>query len=316
MLAALETAPITGPFVELRTRLIERWAALDPQGAWTYARNVPSSSGSWSSREAAGRVLRRWAIADPLAALQSWRELKLSDSNSDRYDQYRSDFYGLADLFSRLGRQNMEQALVELQTLLPDQKEAAWKALAGLAGREEFRERILTALTALPQGEARAGALAQALTSWKRSVSNVEPVWQWLDSAQLARSDMVRIEERLWADEFFNGQREAASDWLLARARSPKERGDRMETAVMNWASGDPVACANWLNRQGLDDTASRAMAVFARTAVANHPEDAVAWARRIPDPAVRQRSLEEVEKRLRVQYPNRADALLVPAPK
>lgn len=45
-------------------------------------------------------------------------------------------------------------------------------------------------------------------------------------------------------------------------------------------------------------------MADYARFIAADHPSEAVAWVRSIPDEIVRQRALAFVEKRIRQYYP------------
>jgi hypothetical protein len=183
--------------------------------------------------------------------------------------------------------------------------------LAGLAAREEHRDSLFAAIIALPPGEVRSEALARAVDAWRRTGHDSEAL-QWLDSTTLDRREKSKVEAQMASSNFFDGNREAAANWFLARAQNPQERSKRLQQMVGNWVYEDPVACGNWLIGQGLDETAAGAMAMYAQMVSAKHPAEGVAWARSIQDEAVRQRALAEVEKRIRQFHPHEADALLV----
>jgi hypothetical protein len=193
-LGALEHAPETRVLGRLRSRLLERWTSLEPRAAFDYAR---SRSSNLELAPLTEPVLRRWAFTDPVAALQAWRELGLS--NGDRYTRDYSDFQGLRDIFSGLGRQNLSLALAEIQSLTPGQQTIAWAPIAGLAAREEHRDQVLSAISNQPPGEPRRQALMTALIAWERTEPQGEPereaLRQWFEWAQFDREDAAGIEE-------------------------------------------------------------------------------------------------------------------------
>jgi hypothetical protein len=306
-IVALETAPASQMYLELRRLLLERWTTLDPRAAFDYVR---SSARKNESGELFSSVIRRWAFYDASAALEAWRELRYAEAFEDRYDRQRSDFHGLHDIFLRLGSQDLNRAIAETRTLLPEQQAAAWRAISELAAGDERREQLLGAILALPAGEVRSEALARAVDTWRRSGHETEAL-QWLDSATIDRAEKSKVEMQIAMSGFFDGNRESAANWLVDRAQTQKERSDRLRQMVMNWAHDDPVACGNWLIKQGLDESASAAMSIYARNVSSQHPADALAWARSIQNETVRQRALAEVETRIRHYHPNQADSLL-----
>jgi hypothetical protein len=209
----------------------------------------------------------------------------------------------------RLGRQDLNRALTEIGTLPGEDQSVAWQGLASLAAQEEHRERILAAISALPPSAVRSGALANAVSAWAQA-GNLDNAVQWLDSVPLDRREQAGIEEKM-ALSFFYENPSNWADWLIARARSPEERSQRLELMTSIWTDLDPTTAGRWLIAQGLDGSAAAAMWRFANTIAANHPAEAVAWARSIPDESMRQRTLVQVEDRIRQQHPHRADEVL-----
>ncbi len=307
-LAVLDTAPASGPMNTLRSRLLERWVALDPQAAFDYARSLPADFGESPARLVT-TVLRRWAFFDAAAALQAWRGVALVGTPGDDHVLRRTDNFGLDMIAWHLGRQDLNRALTEIGTLPGEDQSVAWRGLANLAAQEEHRERILAAISALSPSAVRSGALANAVSAWAQA-GNLDNAVQWLDSTQLDRREQAGIEEKM-ALSFFYENPSNSADWLIARAQSPEERSQRLELMTSIWTDLDPATAGRWLIAQGLDGSAAAAMWRFANTIAANHPAEAVIWARSIPDEDMRQRTLVQVEDRIRQQHPHRAGELL-----
>jgi hypothetical protein len=224
----------------------------------------------------------------------------------------RNDYYGLGGKFGKLGKKDLNVALSEVTRLTPDEQKQAWFALSPLAAQSDARGKMLEALNAQPPGSARTTALAQAIEMWARSAGQRDAALQYLDSGVVDTAEKTKVEERLFRTMVET--RSEGADWFIGRAQSVEQRSQRLDYVIQTWAYEDPVAAGNWLNNQGLDAGAAKAMASYARTVAARYPEAAVEWVRRIPDEAIRQRALTQVEARIRQNFPLKADALLKPA--
>ncbi|MBI4326505.1 MAG: hypothetical protein HY674_14755 [Chloroflexi bacterium] len=302
-LTELEQAPATWVLQELRLHLLRRWASLDPRAAWDYTRNHQSEFREvpgFGTIEAA--LLQRWSVTDPAAALQAWNELGPQAREDDR------NRWALRLIFSALGRQDLDRAMALADTLNPVEKSEAVAGLAAFAADARHRDALLGTLSSLPSGDLRTRALAEALASWSQK-QPTEAI-QWLDASTFDRNERGSIEEQL-ATQWLHQDQRGTADWLLSRADSPTRRARRLEMIVTSWGHVDPTACGQWLIAQGLDADAAVAMRLYANTVAANFPVEAVAWARSIPDEAMRQRALAELEGKLRQLYPNRVDELL-----
>jgi hypothetical protein len=311
-LTELKSAPRTGPLLTLRAQLVKRLAELDPQAAYDYARQAIVARDSAGGQLLAS-VFQRWAYSDPVAALRTWRDFRASGSaDFDEVALMRSDYYGLGGIFYRLGKKDLGVALSEVTRLTADEQKQAWFALSPLAAQEAARGQMLDALNAQPPGSARTTALAQAIEMWARSAGQRDAALQYLDSGKLSAAEKTAVEERLFRT--MADTRSEGADWFVGRAQTPEQRSERLNYVIQTWAYEDPVAAGNWLNNQGLDAGAAKAMASYARTVAARYPEAAVEWVRRIPDEAVRQRAFAQVEARIRQNFPLKADALLKPA--
>lgn len=301
-LAELEDAPATGLALELRLLLLKRWSVFDPRAAWDYARATPENfreirgSGSIEST-----LLRAWARTDPKAALQAWTELDAPARQANSF--------ALRQIYSSFAAHDFEQAWASAQQAESEIRAEALIGVASTASQGENRETLLARLTELPAGELRTRALSAALETLSKT-GHADEATRWLEAANLDRNERGRIEEQL-AVRMFTQDRRATADWLMAGADSPTRRARRMEIVIGLWAHTDPQASGEWLISQGLDADADRAMGLYANTVAANFPADAVAWARRIPDPAARQKTLDRIAETLRQRFPDRADELL-----
>jgi hypothetical protein len=308
-LAVLDESPASAPLVALRVRLLERLTSLDPYAALDYARQA-AASGRDRVSLLASTVFRRWAFSDPPAALQAWRDFMAGGTADDERKLKRNDYYGLDEIFFRLGRKDLDLALAEMKNFPAEQQQLLWYNLSRLAFEDKPRQQLLAAAAALPAGENRTQALAHMADVWVRSPGQKEAAVQWLDEAQLSRVEQAQIEERI---AFYLGSMAESGKWLLDRAQTPEERARRLDSVMGGWVYYDPVGAGEWLNAQGLDKTAAPAMRRYANAVLNEHPEMALEWARNIPDEAVRQSTLAEVEKRIRKRHPQRAGELLPP---
>jgi hypothetical protein len=308
-LAVLDESPASATLVALRVRLLERLTSLDPYAALDYARQA-AASGRDRASMLASTVFRRWAFSDAPAALEAWRDYFAGGAAYDEAALKRSKYFGLDEIFFRLGKGDLNLALTEMKSFSDEQQQRIWYSLCRLAFEDKPRQQLLTAAAALPPGESRTHALAQMADVWVRSPGQKEAAVQWLDTAQLSRVEQAQIEERI---AFYLGPMAESGKWLLDRAQTPEERARRLDSVMGGWVYYDPVGAGEWLNAQGLDKTAAPAMSRYAKAVVNEHPEMALEWARNIPDEAVRQNTLAEVEKRIRKRHPQRAGELLRP---
>jgi hypothetical protein len=308
-LAVLDHAPASAPLMTLRVRLLERLTGLDPYAALDYAREA-AASGRDRDSMLVSTVFQRWAFSDAPTALQAWRDFIAGGGADDERTLKRSGHYGLDEIFFRLGRKDLNLAVDEMKSLPVEQQQRVWDSLSRLAFEDKPRPQLLAAVTALPPGEIRTQALAQMADVWVRSPGQKEAAVQWLDEAQLSRVEQTRIEERI---AFYLGPMLESGNWLMDRAQTPEERTRRLDLVMGGWVYHDPVGAGEWLNAQGLDKTAAPAMSRYAKAVVNNHPEAALEWARSIPEEAVRESTLADVERRIRKVHSHRADALLAP---
>jgi hypothetical protein len=180
----------------------------------------------------------------------------------------------LGGIFYRLGKKDLGVALSEVTRLTADEQKQAWFALSPLAAQEAARGQMLDALNAQPPGSARTTALAQAIEMWARSAGQRDAALQYLDSGKLSAAEKTAVEERLFRT--MADTRSEGADWFVGRAQTPEQRSERLNYVIQTWAYEDPVAAGNWLNNQGLDAGAAKAMASYARTVAARYPEAAV----------------------------------------
>ena len=306
-LVVLDQAPASATLVALRVCLLERLTSLDPQAALDYAREA-AASGRDRASLLASTVFRRWAFSDAPAALRAWREFIAGGAVNDERTFKRSDYCGLDEIFFRLGRSDVNLALEEMKSFSAEQQQKIWYNLSRLAFEDKPRQQLIAAVTALPPGENRTQALATMADVWVRSPGQKEAALQWLDEAQFSRAERAQIEERIG---FYMGLMSESGKWLMDRAQTPEERTRRLDLVMSGWVYHDPLGAGEWLNAQGLDKTAAPAMSRYANAVVNKHPEAALEWARNIPDEAVRQSTLADVERRIRKHHPQRAGELL-----
>jgi hypothetical protein len=188
-------------------------------------------------------------------------------------------------------------------------QEDALRGLAELAFHSEHREQLLNELFSWPPGEARSQAVAAAVANWANA-GQLDQAMSWLDESGLDEATRFSIVKDIGMRRFHDHYQDGAN-WLLAQTRTPEQRTRVLADLINNWMQYDIVEAGEWLVAQGLDESASRAMQVYAGKLTTDFPEEAMLWALSIPDEARRQEALGHVEKRLRERHPHRAEELL-----
>jgi len=188
-------------------------------------------------------------------------------------------------------------------------QEDALRGLTELAFDSEHREQLLNELSSWPPGEARSQALAATVANWAHA-GQLDQAMSWLDESGLDEATRFSIVEDIGMRRFHDHYQEGA-DWLLAQTRTPEQRSRVLADLISNWMQYDIVEAGEWLVAQGLDESASRAMQIYASKLTTDFPEEALLWALSIPDEARRQEALGHVEERLRERHPHRAEELL-----
>ncbi|MCP5526354.1 MAG: hypothetical protein H7A47_06045 [Verrucomicrobiales bacterium] len=298
----LQVAPASAAVAALRSKLLLRWATLDPAAAFDYwRRNIKSLR--WSD-SLASQVLDRWARMDAAGALDCWKTLVKAGALRDH-----EQGYPLRRIFARMARQDFDQALAQARTIGNEHRTEALRGLGDSAYRPGHRTRLLDELSAWSPDEGRNEALAATVVSWALS-GETDQAMAWLEHSELEEASRFKIVEEIGLRRFHEDH-QAGADWLLARARTDEQRATVLADIVSNWVQYDVVGSGEWLLAQGLDRSASQAMQVYAAKLTTDFPEQALLWTLRIPDPAVREAALARIEERLRQQHPNRADELL-----
>jgi hypothetical protein len=295
----LHSIPQTRAVAELRSKLLLRWASLDPDRAFEYWFESLNTL-QWPS-QFTHQFFDRWARSDPGAALAAWKRMFQHKAASPHPDQG----FALRRIFARLAGGDLAAAAAAAGALSADAQTEALRGIADHAHDPGRRHLLLQTLLLWPPGEARDEALSQAAAAWAAAASP-DVVLEWMEQSPLDADQRFNIIDEIGMRLFHQKHREGA-DWLLAHATTPQHRSRAMAHIIMNWMHYDLVAAGEWLAAHARDASAAKAMHVYARELASDFPEHAVIWARHIPDSTVRQKALSEIEARLRELHPHRA---------
>ena len=299
-LKQLADAPQNRVFHELRMMMLDRWMTLDPESAYNYAREYVEMAPRLLRRESLdGIMLSIWASKDPEGAFKKWQSLPPDD---------RPTGYRLGTIFRSMGEVDFNLALGTGLSLPSENHYHLLRGLARSPDNDVERQQLFEKVAQLPDREQRDEIIAMSLHGWAND-SGPEAVVKWLDTSNLPSVELNEIEDNL-AMHWFYENHQAAADWLMSRADSPERRADALDRMARHWATYDPVAAGEWLIAQGLDASASRAMRNYADRIARNYPEDAVAWARAIPDKSIRAEALRRVHLTFSERYPREAAEL------
>lgn len=300
-LDALKDAPQNRSFHGLRMMLLNRWIRLDPHAAFDYAQNNTLVSPILMRNEKLEDVMIHvWASHDPEGALEKWRSLP---------EGKRSSPYRTGRIIGAIAQKDFHLALNTIETLPEDYHYEALRGMSRSAQNEADRELMFERVNQLPSMKERSKIVSQVLHGWARD-TQPENVVNWLNESDLPREELNEVENKLGRLWFYEDH-QAAADWLIARADSPKRRGEILKDMTSIWTNYDPAGAAQWLNSQELDASAAPAMRTLAERIARHHPEDAVEWINAITVKRERERAVETVTKTIRKNYPHKADALL-----
>lgn len=178
-LEQLHHAPDTAVVATLRAKLLLRWAAFDPAGAFEYWRGSVKSlrwPGSLNHR-----FFNRWAKTDALGALNGWKTL-VAEKGIPDHDQG----FPLRQIVGQMAAQDLRLAAQQAGQIEGRNRKEALRGLGELASRPEYRAALLGELSAWPPGEDRDRALTAAVASWG-CAGEVDQAMAWLDASGVAR---------------------------------------------------------------------------------------------------------------------------------
>ena len=75
-------------------------------------------------------------------------------------------------------------------------------------------------------------------------------------------------------------------------------QSEEFPKAIIKWAEMDMTAAANWLNEQAPSPARDQALAKFSTEASGLDPEAASEWAAEIQDQQLREKTLQQIQKR------------------
>jgi hypothetical protein len=266
------------------------WGGVDGKAALDFLNATPENSAArWRNREAA---LTGWASRD-VAGAQAWLANYVS---TDRLTRGEDPFFA-EDLFNavsqcmrvtdRDGARDYLVAQAVAGHVKPAQA-AAW--IAGDWNDADAHGNAATLLARLPADESHQeirSAILRQLVDEHRTKEAVELVTRF--QAELDSYAVENLASHVAGDDS-----QKAMAWLDSLDRvAPENKTKARASVVSSWAARDPEAAGSWLleaSRRG--EAAPEITASFARATVGLDPVAAIAWARTIPDEALRHETL------------------------
>ncbi len=259
-------------------------SAVNPAAAWAEWKSQPG--GTDDSGEPGKTIFRNWARLDREAALEALL------TPGPRLDGGASTGFYDAAIPDRVkfpreweeAREGIARRLLEMEDA-PRVSEFS-SLIRGLhdRGGPGIKDELAAWITRQPLPEA---SQALLLTSMAQ--------WEGLMSPAASRENFSWLWERL----------------------PDSQRGETLTRIVEFWASPhayssqDTDGCGKWLNEQtNLSPGCAPALKAFALYAADKDPESGLAWARRVPDPALREEAVREVTSLILKHWPGQAAAL------
>lgn len=270
-------------------------ASFAPEATWARWQQEAAKQpppGWLSARDQVDAIFTFWARKDFAAALQATATLEGSVRNST---------------LGRLGE--------NLKNKFQDDP-SAWPPETLALLRDYFRE----------AGEKPNPGLIQHLVKRRLSQESGAEAAAWVDSLELPEASRSRTDQAVaeaWSRAEASKDAAAAWSWLLSR-REASQRGETLALAARTWVepevrpgaelpSADALAaCSEWLIDQGLGPEAASAVIVLARAWLrAGEPDAALAWARSIADPTIRETAVQHITDGLKQRFPDHWQELL-----
>lgn len=282
--AAFETVFLDVAELEV-VLLAEWWAEFDPASAFQWSRDSAIGHHPLVFRS----VLEAWARRDPLAARDALQSLH------DPF-QVRSSLDSLISGWDASG----QPGLMEYLRSLPVGVEAlmAMTPLARLHVLRDGPEGAFAWAEALPDDPPE-DVLRFKLQMFRRVVSAAAPIDPEKTAAWAARHAQGPNGDGLlartgtgWVSQ--TGDGEEALRWLSG-LEAGKQRDEAVEDTYAAWSARDPEQATAWLLRAPPERWLEPALYVHASRLAAHQPEEALALARRIPSPELRERTFVSI---------------------
>ncbi|RYD25406.1 MAG: hypothetical protein EOP86_27365 [Verrucomicrobiaceae bacterium] len=268
--------------------VLQKWASRNPAAALEYWKTAAARAEppQWL-REAAPQLFNQASQADPRLAVQA--ALSVSDE--------------------QLRRAALSQ--ITLHSLYSGEK-SSWPADGG---------QLISQLARAEPASLRR-PLEYALNARLKQESPMESL-AWIESLDL-ESGSRKIADRSLADAWKRQEPATAATWLLGRA-APGARAEVVSDIVNDWTllsvspddrlnrpEPDLAACADWILSQGIGPDTQKGISRLADAWIeAGEPAAALAWAKAVPDPAQRGKTLDSISGQLRLRYPGTWQAML-----
>ncbi len=252
--------------------LMDRWAAVNPLSALTWAQGQTDWRGGWASFTG----LKRWAKTDPEKAL-AWAQANPAKGR---------DNYGMAGLVEGLARKNLDKAAEVASTMersdargeaidsvidqfykqrsaddarrwvesLPDTTYRVGAA-SRLAARMAQGDAAQAAAWAaqLPQGEAKTRAYTEVIDVWANK--NPNDAGNWLNSLPYTADTDEPRERFAW--NVSRKDPESAITWA-GTITNLKKREEVSMRLAREWIRREPDAARAWVERSGLTPEAKQ----------------------------------------------------------
>ncbi len=288
--------------LELRERLMSRWAELEPVAAAAFALGVKDANNRSTALQ---HVLKVWVAQDADAAKQFVAGLKDKDVLDGTLFSFTTD----------LAERDFVDALRFADAVPASHKQNVVWAAFRAAGQANPNAAIARAM-AMPAGKLRESAIESAASVWLQQNPQAAMAWvmQRPDTPITFGRTLLQTAVQRWsfsepaaAARFVQGlpagkQREdfisnVASGWAwedtgqalkwVQGLPEDQEKTRALSVIVNQWASRDPLAAAAFMARQPANEKTSAALQNIGRQWSAVDPDGALAWAAAQPDEAL-----------------------------
>ena len=282
-LAEAEQASRPEAALAMEAALLNQWAALDGEGALTYA----LGRNDYHREALVHASVTGWVRHDPAAACDWYRE----EAESVWTNPYS---YLVLDgiVYGGLARTDMPAALAGVGKLPSARRDQVLEAIAGQvyhdpAKRAEFLERL-----GGENGELLRSAQQAVIARWSRH----DPVAaaKFLDDLDVSEEEREGLDAQLMAT-WSDADPRAALEWQVGRAAELEQRQRVLEDYFSIWLTEDEAAASEWLADQPEELQTDRVFEISAFSLAVTRPVRAMAWAEQILDGKVREEVMMEV---------------------
>ena len=291
--------------------IAKAWAIVDPAAASQWVQSLPDSHQRLLALQA---IFASWADTDAKSACSAASLLSQPELRSKAYTQIgtewaKNDAEGalawIRSLPSNEGGEAFRSVLLHLSQSSPEQAMNQALVLSSESGAEtvsfllqQWAARDASAaakwVNSLPPGPNREAALADVLPAWMASnpEAAAKEVLGVADNDR--RLEMLNVVAASWAKK----DPVAAMTWALNSQDETVMNAGVIQSIITQWTAEGTEPVASWLNKLPQSDFRDNAIAAFARTIGAEHPQAALTWANSITDSSRRAEVLEGIALR------------------